>query len=155
MFCPRCGSENENGYKFCKKCGQGLSEIRNILMKNNKDDFIRNTENVTEVEEIMQVKVSKDNVASKERNDYKEEKKVIPLEKNHDDFEEENTRSLHRKKNIIIVFLIILACIAVFSGTYLYFYNKYSITSKRMIQNEYKSNNQYESKKEDFKILPR
>lgn len=146
VFCPRCGSENENECKFCEKCGQSLSEIRNILMENNKDDFIRKSENVTQVEDITQVKVAQANVASNERDDYQEEKKVIPSDKNDDDFEEENTRSGERKKNVIIIFLIIIACIAVFSGAYLYFYNKYSTTSESMIENKDKSNNQYESR---------
>ena len=26
MFCPHCGSENENGTLFCTKCGKRLSE---------------------------------------------------------------------------------------------------------------------------------
>ena len=26
LFCKRCGSENDDDYKFCKICGQSLTE---------------------------------------------------------------------------------------------------------------------------------
>ena len=26
MYCPKCGAENENGVKFCGKCGNSLSQ---------------------------------------------------------------------------------------------------------------------------------
>ncbi len=27
MFCPQCGSENTNGLRFCRSCGQGLQGV--------------------------------------------------------------------------------------------------------------------------------
>lgn len=157
MFCPKCGSENKSECKFCVNCGQSFRGLRNILMENSRDDFIRKSEDVTKdsiqdviqdtiqdvtqdvtqnvIQDATQVEIPQCNVDSRGENDYQEEKEVISLEKNHDDFdedgeeeedEEENSTFGYRKKNIIIAVLIILACIIAFSWGYLYFYNKYS-----------------------------
>lgn len=34
MFCPRCGTENEENAKFCKKCGENFKKPKKNILKN-------------------------------------------------------------------------------------------------------------------------
>lgn len=146
MFCPKCGSENKDGCKFCRKCGQSFSVSQNKQSKNNKGGFIEESGDVT------QVNMSPVNIASGERNDYKEQTKVVSPQKN-DDLEEENIRSSRRKNNIFIIIGTILAAIAVFAGSYIYFSkpNKPndSKPTESITQHEDKTSNKVESKNDD------
>lgn len=36
MKCPKCGAENEEDAKFCKKCGKNLKNPSTFKKKNNK-----------------------------------------------------------------------------------------------------------------------
>ena len=38
MFCPKCGTKNEEKAKFCKKCGENLKNFTNSVITSEKKD---------------------------------------------------------------------------------------------------------------------
>ena len=47
MFCPKCGKENQNTYKFCKGCGTVLPDFAEVLSKSQQFHFSVQTQNLT------------------------------------------------------------------------------------------------------------
>lgn len=92
------------------------------------------------------------NVASNERNHYKEQTKVIYPQRN-DDFEEEDSTSSHTKNSAFIIIGVVLAAIAVFAGSYFYFSRSNkpndSKLAESITQNKDKPNDKEENKKDD------
>lgn len=92
------------------------------------------------------------NVASNERNDYKEQTKVIYPQRNND-FEEEDSTSSHTKNSAFIIIGVVLAAIAVFAGSYFYFSRSNKPNDSKPVesitQNKDKPNDKEENKKDD------
>ena len=47
MFCPKCGKENQNTFKFCKFCGTVLPDYAQVLSKSQQFHFSFQTQNLT------------------------------------------------------------------------------------------------------------
>lgn len=48
MICKKCGAENNEGLKFCKQCGNPLSEgntEKTVISKNNKNGWYKTKRN--------------------------------------------------------------------------------------------------------------
>ncbi len=48
MICKKCGAENNEGLKFCKQCGNPLSEgnaEKTVIPKNNKNGWYKTKRN--------------------------------------------------------------------------------------------------------------
>lgn len=59
MFCGKCGIENEEGFKFCKKCGADMGEAQNGISSDidvfepNEEDSQQDVENKLLAQEIL------------------------------------------------------------------------------------------------------